>query len=394
MASKSKSLIRIQLEDFLINFYQNLRLEIYRLVHRNVFLDPAVLPQSRVVAITPSEGNSVKMPSDFINLSKNYRCGESAHYPPVSVHRMESEFVTKIFHGAHIQIRPKHFLDTGKQYKQRFKKLERPILPINPRETNIVLVPWGLGYASYGDFLNRVLPKLVRILTCIPSSERDNAIVCLPEFSSIPWAREYLELIGIKSSQIYNYPETLIIPPGGAVVVGTSPSLRHGIGHPSDILLMTKVLSEKTPNITNRERRKIYVARRMGRCMGNEPELMEGLTARGFQTFYLEDMSVMEQIRVFKEAEIIVGAHGAGHANIIWANKGVHLLEVFHPAWMHPCYAILSSIMNINYHCLVGYSGEEKGNWTTSSRFGIFENPTIDPKVFFRKIDSIILSLK
>lgn len=124
--------------------------------------------------------------------------------------------------------------------------------------------------------------------------------------------------------------------------------------------------------------------------MANEGELIDGLRMRDFEIVFLEEFSLIEQIRLFQEAHIIVGPHGAGHSNIMWSAPGTHLLKVFHPSWMHPCYALLSGMKKIHYHCLVGYSGMSRGRWTGISYFGIFENPAIDPKILFEKIDHLL----
>jgi capsular polysaccharide biosynthesis protein len=217
----------------------------------------------------------------------------------------------------------------------------------------------------------------------------DKLAVLLPDFHLHPWAMEYLSLLGIRANQVLDGGNRIVIPPHGKLVLGTGPSSAHGIAHPTDIAQLIKLLAPVLPPPPAKPWRRLYISRKMGRMMANERDLVAGLLARNFELIRLEDLPLMEQIRLFQEASYIVGPHGAGHANIMWSAPGTRILEVFHPSWMHPCYALLAKMRGIGHHSLVGFSGSSKGTWTPRSRFGIFEDPAIHPDVFFRKIDQI-----
>ena len=52
-----------------------------------------------------------------------------------------------------------------------------------------------------------------------------------------------------------------------------------------------------------------------------------------FQNFnttrvYLEDLSLIEQISLFKSAKLVIGFHGAGLANIVWIDRSIKILEI------------------------------------------------------------------
>jgi capsular polysaccharide biosynthesis protein len=253
-----------------------------------------------------------------------------------------------------------------------------------------VIVPWGAGGASYGDFLIQVLPKVARLLSAVPEGERSEFSVCLPFFHEQKWAIEYFTLLGIPRDRILDGSSTLRIPAGGKLIIGTGPqTYYYGISHPKDIKQFLEQISSSLPLAPEKPWRKIYVSRKTGRKMANEDELIEGLRQRDFEIVRLEELRLLDQIRLFQEARVIVGPHGAGHSNIMWSAPGSHLLEVFHPSWMHPSYAFLADLKKIHYHCLVGYHGSSRGSWRWGSYFGIFENPVIDPEIFFKKIDQL-----
>jgi hypothetical protein len=43
---------------------------------------------------------------------------------------------------------------------------------------------------------------------------------------------------------------------------------------------------------------------------------------------YLEDLSLIEQISLFKSAKLVIGFHGAGLANMVWIDRSVKIFEI------------------------------------------------------------------
>lgn len=66
-------------------------------------------------------------------------------------------------------------------------------------------------------------------------------------------------------------------------------------------------------------------------------------------------LSLNEQISLFSDAKIVVGIHGAGLANLLFAPKGVSVVEIFHSSSVLPShYKQLSVSLGHNYSYLVG----------------------------------------
>jgi len=82
--------------------------------------------------------------------------------------------------------------------------------------------------------------------------------------------------------------------------------------------LLTK-LQLQTVGITPGKRvfigRKAHAVRRY-----NDDEISALAAARGFEKVYLEELGFQESIRLFREAEFIVGPHGAGWANLLFSH--------------------------------------------------------------------------
>jgi hypothetical protein len=73
--------------------------------------------------------------------------------------------------------------------------------------------------------------------------------------------------------------------------------------------------------------RRLYISRRQAtdRRLENEDALMRQLRPLGFRRVVLEELPPADQIRLFQEAEIVVGPHGAGLANLLFSSDATVL---------------------------------------------------------------------
>jgi hypothetical protein len=107
--------------------------------------------------------------------------------------------------------------------------------------------------------------------------------------------------------------------------------------------------------------RKIYISRwRCGtRKVLNEPELLDSLQPMGFDSVSLEDLSFLEQVRLFADTEVVVGAHGAGLSNLVFCNPGARVVELFSPSYIRTCYWAVANQVGLNYDYAVGKSSSK-----------------------------------
>lgn len=85
-----------------------------------------------------------------------------------------------------------------------------------------------------------------------------------------------------------------------------------------------------------------------GRHILNEDSLMDSLSKYGFKKYLLEDLSFEEQISLFYDSEIIVGSHGAGLANLVFADRA-SVLELHPRNIITPTFYYLCKSLNHNY---------------------------------------------
>lgn len=78
--------------------------------------------------------------------------------------------------------------------------------------------------------------------------------------------------------------------------------------------------------------RRFYVARRPDqsrrRPLKGEEALMDLLKAFGFQKIHFEDYTPLDQIALMAGAEVMVSVHGAGFANMLFANTQALIIEI------------------------------------------------------------------
>ena len=97
---------------------------------------------------------------------------------------------------------------------------------------------------------------------------------------------------------------------------------------------------------------KVFISRRkaLGRRIANENEVIEALEPLEFLTYILEEMSYLEQVKLFAQAKVIVAPHGAGLTNLIFADNPI-ILELF-GAYVGREFANLARGMGFKYGCL------------------------------------------
>lgn len=104
--------------------------------------------------------------------------------------------------------------------------------------------------------------------------------------------------------------------------------------------------------------RRIYLDRRAAstRTLMNEAELVSTLAGQGIQPVRMEGLSLAEQARLMRQAELIVAPHGAGLANLVFARPGTSVLELMPSATLNWCYRHLAAVCGLGYDCVLGRS--------------------------------------
>jgi capsular polysaccharide biosynthesis protein len=111
------------------------------------------------------------------------------------------------------------------------------------------------------------------------------------------------------------------------------------------------------PAAASEPSRRLYVSRAdaPSRRVHNEAEVRAMLERHGFEVFEGDGMPFADQMRVFSEVRVIVGAHGAGLVNS-FAARGATLIEMMEPRYLNGCYYALADAAGHDYWFLMAES--------------------------------------
>ena len=129
------------------------------------------------------------------------------------------------------------------------------------------------------------------------------------------------------------------------LIVASLPS-RYGFTHPWAIGWLRARLQGTRPA---KGWRRLHVTRRDARHrrVTNEADLEAMLAARGFETVALGDLGFAAQRDLFADADLVVGVHGAGLANLVFAPDGARILELVPSAYPANYFANLAQASGI-----------------------------------------------
>ena len=84
------------------------------------------------------------------------------------------------------------------------------------------------------------------------------------------------------------------------------------------------------------------------RCL-NEDQLLAALAPYGFERYCLEDLSVIQQLRLFSESALLVGAHGAGFSNLVACASHAAVVELMPSPGAFSHYYVMADLLGIRH---------------------------------------------
>ncbi len=116
---------------------------------------------------------------------------------------------------------------------------------------------------------------------------------------------------------------------------------------------MLNELREKltSPMIPREQTRRVLISREKCsyRKLENETVVLEALKPYGFKKHLFEEMTLQAQIDLLQSTAILLGAHGAGFANLVFCNPGTKVLEIQDPEDPNPHFYMLASLLGLPY---------------------------------------------
>jgi hypothetical protein len=242
-------------------------------------------------------------------------------------------------------------------------------------------VPVGVSFSTwkaynYGDFACLMLPKLARIADLL---DYDQITIRSAEFRYI---RQWLDILGLENIHLYA-PSTPYEPVHvDELIIVTGPGAKDGFCPlVSDIMKLRRHVLNKVERETGLER--IYLSRKGRRSMENEELLTPILEEFGFTVLRDESRDVIDQIRLFANASIIIGPHGAAFSNIMFCKKGATVVELFNENYVSELYRKIAAALNLDYRCYID------GNQVRHDSRAVTKNMTISEDVLRQILTTI-----
>lgn len=210
---------------------------------------------------------------------------------------------------------------------------------------NLSLFWWPNFYHWHCD----VLPRL---WWALPKLSAETKIILPPNLTA--WQRCSLELLGLPPERCASFSGRR--PWRVERLVHASPLAMTGDLEPQTLRALRDALQKKFGgNPARPGSRKLYLTRKTARARGvvNEAELLPLLAARGFEAVDCGALDYAAQIKLFSEAGVVVGPHGAAFTNLLWAAPGTRMLEIFEPGSVRRCYWSLTRALGQQHHCAV-----------------------------------------
>ena len=201
--------------------------------------------------------------------------------------------------------------------------------------STLCILTGGAGNNNYWHWMYDVLPRLAIIQKIYNLKKIDNFLVPDLKYN---FQIETLKLLNIYEKSLpsvkYRHIESELL-------LSTSHPWQFSNSAHDDINKIPKWISLwirntflKKKKFYNSKYNKIYIDRSDSksnylnkRKIKNEEEVKYYLKNKGFKILNLSEFKIIDQIKIFNSAKIIVGNHGAGFANVVYCKKNTKVIE-------------------------------------------------------------------
>ena len=218
------------------------------------------------------------------------------------------------------------------------------------------LLTGGGGNNNYFHWFFDVLPRL-GIFEKNLSLKNIDYLLC-PNLNL--WQIKSLELLGFNKKQLLSSVKYRHV--SSNTIYTTSHPWNFNLDIINDIenipewisvWLKNKFLDKKSKKIFSK---RIYIDRsdsdsnvKEHRSIINEKEIIEYLKKEKFELIQLSKLDLEDEIKIFNDAEIVVGLQGAGFTNLVWSNNKTKIIEL-RSKYTNKLYQNLAKQNKINFN--------------------------------------------
>lgn len=233
---------------------------------------------------------------------------------------------------------------------QQHQVFHREQLPPLQQIEGRVAVLSGLSGNVYFHWMVDILPRLELLRQSGIKLEQIDWF--LVNSYQAPFQRETLTRLGIPEFKILESDRFPHIQAQQLIV----PSWPGYMGwlQPWAIDTLRRWFLPKSQNLGRNYPERIYISRGDAsyRRVLNEDEVIQFLRPWGFVTVQLETLSFGEQVALFAQAKVIMGAHGSGLTNILFCQPGTQVIEWMSPHYNRHYYWVISQYLGLEHYCL------------------------------------------
>jgi hypothetical protein len=215
-------------------------------------------------------------------------------------------------------------------------------------------------HTSYFHWFMDVLPQVWLLKKHSPYA-RGRKWFCGPITSA--YKKESLRALGLSDDDLIQVDEGIVQFDNMAMAgftfeepLRTRPSFHNGIHHigwSPAYLTEVRGAMQQHLGITRVKREKRYFVSRSDathRNIINEAEVIAFLAQYGFEVIVPGELSFEDQVRTFSNADIIIGAHGAGLTNIFWSPGGASIIELMPERLADVGYRFMSNMLKQKHY--------------------------------------------
>jgi capsular polysaccharide biosynthesis protein len=182
----------------------------------------------------------------------------------------------------------------------------------------------------------------------------------------LPFQKQFIQMLGIDEHKILRLPAGTLVQADEVIVPsfinnweaidfrGHSSCQKQWLPHWIGDLYRDQI-SLESENPDRARPTKIYVSRALAgyRSIENEDQLLGMLQQKGYHIYHLEKLSVREQIALFSNASIVLGAHGAGFANVLFCRRNTIVCELFPQYYHDASFKVLAQALDLQYNYMI-----------------------------------------
>ena len=230
--------------------------------------------------------------------------------------------------------------------------------PVRVRGNVVSLLTGGGGNYNYYHWLFDVLPRLFLVKD---SLDLDSEYWFLLPDTSLRFQLETMKLLGIPKERLISssqYPHLI----ADRLVATSHPK---SVNAPSDRQVSEWICDRLRMSFMNKTfhqsksifSRFIYISRGDNtnqRVLLGEAELISQLSSRGVGLYILSSLTFEEQVELFSNAEVVIGVHGAGFANLVFAPENTLVIELATQSYCPTMFEDIAFHRNHKYQRIIG----------------------------------------